>query len=1377
MTDVVGSASIRIDPDLSYFSEELRSKLEEATAGRSVNVGIGADAADAQSAVAQLESQLGAVGSQGAKATLGIDNTQANAAIKDTEVKLNAYGLEHKTATIDVKTSGTEFSSASWDSLDRALTKTGIDAEIFTDKMVDAGHSADSLGKISESSGMSLGDMAKEIQAASDQGVPFGSVLEGIKAKLVGVGDYSSAARPAVTGLGDGFRQTKNDADVTVLGLQDVIDRLAGMGLATRNSGGDLVNLRGELTTASSVLKEFGLVLDHGEISSQGFNDTISRFAHEGLSEFKTAAEGGNQSSDSMNASIKRLASEGLSEAGKGFRDLFGDSTHYVGGMSAVQDANKAVDVGLKAARDGFSAVATGIRAATGEATAITSILGEAGGAAGQAGGSVAKLSASLSAMGDAAPPMWAVVAVLATGLIPIAGVAVGVVGALVTAIAAAGLGLGAFALAASGQFGRVTTTLKNEVANWQAQLKSSVQPVVDGITGLIAPALNSLTPIAEEAAGALGPLISGVKEFLGGSQWSTFVEFIAGQVGPALNTFIGMTENLVSGLMKMAEIGGPFIAVIEQGLVHLSAEFNTFGGSNQFKTFIDYVQKEAPVVGQAFEAILAAAMKLIVALAPVGDLVLHMVTGFANMISLAAPLLGFVAQLIDLLSKLAPLNQLVFKGLDAAMAGVEKGVGNALHGILSFTDGLFGISGPAQKSGDDVQGATAKLEKMGLSATAAARVIKEMGDTTVNASTAANFALEQSANKVGITTEAFAQLEKQTKSSATQVVSDLEKTARSAGITTQGMAALELQSGLTGKVLSSAISQAANATQASFASAANAVSHFSGQVNVSGDDIQTFYATQTLNAASFTQNIQQALKDGYNPSLIEQILEAGPAKANGFLQSLVANASGDYVNQINSAQAALSKIGQEAVEEARLTEQAIKSGSSKMADDIGSAMQIQQTRAVQGTSATVQSIAQQLGLGEDQVAQIAQEFGILIPNAITGNIPGAGKAAQSQADQVRQANIAALVQAATSADQLAQTNPNALTKAKAAVANAALSNALTVPQATLSQLQAAAQAADLLAMQQPTRLNLRNADAANAALANAQTPAQAMVSQLQAAANAANQLAALQPNALTRLAAATADAAYNNAVQQQQALTGQLTPVQQISSVLGGSLFQELSKHVTDVFGSSAAQGGAVGGGLASKYNDVFGAASFMSGGVAGHLQIGDTSPIGAGAGQGLIDGLNSKVQAGIQAAENAASSILHAIANIFKPGSPSKVTTIMGQQVGQGIAVGIESTIPDVLAAAHNMSNAVIGGLGGTPSGAVRVSPNPIGTSIGQATVSTIGSVASRTQASSTAAPVEVHQTNIFNGVGQETQDLIDQSLAKNNKDLVQLVGARSG
>jgi TP901 family phage tail tape measure protein len=230
--------------------------------------------------------------------------------------------------------------------------------------------------------------------------------------------------------------------------------------------------------------------------------------------------------------------------------------------------------------------------------------------------------------------------------------------------------------------------------------------------------------------------------------------------------------------------------------------------------------------------------------------------------------------------------------------------------------------------------------------------------------------------------------------------VKALNDQAAAAGTTTTAMAMMASESGQSLKNLTSEINKATGAAESSMSSAYNIVSTLGQQLTVSGTDISNFYTSSIDNANKWTDNITKAIALGYDPTVISDLITAGPKQAGSIMEGLVSNFTPELLKITNQGAAYLSVASQNAIQEARMTQIAISSYSEQTAKDLGNAMLIRQQTSTLGTKATVQGIIDTLQISKSDVERIAKEYGLILPTAINNDVPAAGTAAADMSDK-----------------------------------------------------------------------------------------------------------------------------------------------------------------------------------------------------------------------------------------------------------------------------------------------------------------------------------------------------------------------------------------
>ena len=178
---------------------------------------------------------------------------------------------------------------------------------------------------------------------------------------------------------------------------------------------------------------------------------------------------------------------------------------------------------------------------------------------------------------------------------------------------------------------------------------------------------------------------------------------------------------------------------------------------------------------------------------------------------------------------------------------------------------------------------------------------------------------------------------------------------------------------------LTTSMTAAATAAYNAVTETGNLVDIFNGMQVAEGANIFSTFkkaAEDTLGEARlFSANISRALSEGYDPSLISDLVSRGPKEAGPILDSLVRNATEKNVAFFNSYAETMGKIAFGVAEAARIMNLATTAKDSNLTQSVGQASAIAQAFANGTTSA--KAIGDQLKISEDKVREIARMFGM----------------------------------------------------------------------------------------------------------------------------------------------------------------------------------------------------------------------------------------------------------------------------------------------------------------------------------------------------------------------------------------------------------------
>jgi hypothetical protein len=167
----------------------------------------------------------------------------------------------------------------------------------------------------------------------------------------------------------------------------------------------------------------------------------------------------------------------------------------------------------------------------------------------------------------------------------------------------------------------------------------------------LLAHVMPDLAPVIRTVSHDLMTLLDGLGKSASGGGLKSLINAFDKQLGPDLLIFGKIAANVLRGVGSLfLTTGGQLSKGLLSGLLELSEKFATFGQSSTFQSFLDYVKREAPAAGALIVAIATALGHIIIAAAPIGAVVVRVVTLLATAISdiplpvLRALLIGLAA-------------------------------------------------------------------------------------------------------------------------------------------------------------------------------------------------------------------------------------------------------------------------------------------------------------------------------------------------------------------------------------------------------------------------------------------------------------------------------------------------------------------------------------------------------------------------------------------------------------------------------------------------------------------------------------------------------------------------------------------------------------
>ncbi|WP_166390318.1 hypothetical protein [Nocardioides ochotonae] len=197
-----------------------------------------------------------------------------------------------------------------------------------------------------------------------------------------------------------------------------------------------------------------------------------------------------------------------------------------------------------------------------------------------------------------------------------------------------------------------------------------------DGIDASLA-RLPQVRQIIAEIAGSVGDLAATAGESLGGPKWDAFFDFLDERAAPILTEFVTTLGNFGLGLANMMVAFDPVSRRFSGGLLEMSEAFAGWSAgledNDSFQGFLDYLIEAGPKALDFVAAFIDALSGIAQAAAPVGDVVLPILT-----------------QILDVLAAVAKsdIGTPIFAGL-AALAAYNR--------VLSTTSALTKTTWGAQ--------------------------------------------------------------------------------------------------------------------------------------------------------------------------------------------------------------------------------------------------------------------------------------------------------------------------------------------------------------------------------------------------------------------------------------------------------------------------------------------------------------------------------------------------------------------------------------------------------------------------------------------------------------------------------------------------------
>lgn len=245
----------------------------------------------------------------------------------------------------------------------------------------------------------------------------------------------------------------------------------------------------------------------------------------------------------------------------------------------------------------------------------------------------------------------------------------------------------------AAAQFIQYIDTLEPQFRSLQMTAREGIFPgVQEGIESFLQRA-PQVRRIVSDIAEAMGGLASDAGAGLGGERFSTFFDYLENRAAPILTEFGRTIGNFAEGLVNLLVAFDPATQGFSAGLLDMSRSFaewsRTLENNASFQEFLDYVQQAGPKALDFIGALVDALAGIASAAAPVGDVVLPILTQMLEVLgAIAKSDIG--TPLIAGLAAVAAYNRAltVTRTLTATTwgAGFRQNVSGATSALMTVT-------------------------------------------------------------------------------------------------------------------------------------------------------------------------------------------------------------------------------------------------------------------------------------------------------------------------------------------------------------------------------------------------------------------------------------------------------------------------------------------------------------------------------------------------------------------------------------------------------------------------------------------------------------------------------------------------------------------
>ena len=230
--------------------------------------------------------------------------------------------------------------------------------------------------------------------------------------------------------------------------------------------------------------------------------------------------------------------------------------------------------------------------------------------------------------------------------------------------------------------FVRFLDQLEPQLRSLQMAAREGLLPgVEEGITSLL-DKLPQVRRIVREMSSAMGELAADAGADLAGPRWRDFFDYLDREAAPTLETMSRTLGNFATGFAQMLVEVAPLTNQFANGLERLSIRFARWTqglDQNQgFQEFLQYVSESGPKAIDLIGAIAGTLLSIAKAAAPVGDVVLPILTAMVKALGVIAdsqlgPWLFGAAAAFSVYSRAAAIATAATEKLSAAQTGMTR--------------------------------------------------------------------------------------------------------------------------------------------------------------------------------------------------------------------------------------------------------------------------------------------------------------------------------------------------------------------------------------------------------------------------------------------------------------------------------------------------------------------------------------------------------------------------------------------------------------------------------------------------------------------------------------------------------------------------------